>query len=223
MILSVIWILCCLPIVTIGPATTAMYYVVLRMHDPNYAVLKDFFRSFKQNFLQAFVAGLFVCFFMILLYLDLSVLLKTSYGQDKAPWFLFALVLFLAAAWSSWVFPMLAKFECSWGQLFKTPAKLAILHFLTTVMMCLVNLVPVVLFFAYPDAFWSALPFVVFLGPAGLAYINCIQLKKAFRWYIPVEPTEEETGEEDEEEEYEEPYGEPAELPEAQEERKTEE
>ncbi|MFQ9510793.1 MAG: DUF624 domain-containing protein, partial [Lachnospiraceae bacterium] len=30
-LLNLLWIICCIPIVTIGPATTAMYYVTLKL------------------------------------------------------------------------------------------------------------------------------------------------------------------------------------------------
>ena len=212
-ILSIIWILFCLPVITIGPATTAMYYVVLRLHDPSCSVLKDFFRSFKQNFVQSLVAELFAGVMLFLVYMDFAVLVGTSFGKDTWPWILFGIILFAAAAWTSWVFPMLSKFECGWGQLFKTPIKLSILHFLTTIIIALINLLPVILYFGAFDIFMSVLPILIFLGPAGLAYINCIQLKKAFKWYIPVEPTvdEEESEEETEEETEEEALPEEAE------------
>ena len=58
-LLNLIFLLCCIPVVTIGPAITALYAVSLRSvrYGDGY-VIQTFFRSFKQNFKQSFVAGM---------------------------------------------------------------------------------------------------------------------------------------------------------------------
>ena len=51
MILNLLFILCCLPVVTIGAAVTALSYVTLKMKDQEEGYIwKSFFQSFKQNF-----------------------------------------------------------------------------------------------------------------------------------------------------------------------------
>ena len=55
-ILNVLWFICCLPIVTIGASTTALYYVTIKIvNDEDAYVAKNFFKSFRQNFLQSTV------------------------------------------------------------------------------------------------------------------------------------------------------------------------
>lgn len=52
--LNILWLVCSVPVITIGASTTAMYYVAMkdcRGEEVNTA--KDFFKSFKQNFIQA--------------------------------------------------------------------------------------------------------------------------------------------------------------------------
>ena len=55
-ILNILVMLCSLPVVTAGAAWTAMHFVTIRMarKEERY-VVKDFFRSFKENFRQATV------------------------------------------------------------------------------------------------------------------------------------------------------------------------
>lgn len=52
--LNVLWLICSLPIITIGASTTALLYVSMRreLGEDSY-ILKDFFRSFKENFLES--------------------------------------------------------------------------------------------------------------------------------------------------------------------------
>lgn len=49
-LLSCLWYLCCLPVVTAGAATTALYYVTLKMaRGQEGQLIPAFFHSFKQN------------------------------------------------------------------------------------------------------------------------------------------------------------------------------
>lgn len=57
--LNVVFLICCLPIVTIGASLTALHYVTLKMarNEESY-IIRSFFKSFKQNFKQATVINL---------------------------------------------------------------------------------------------------------------------------------------------------------------------
>ena len=49
--LNVLWLLCCLPVVTAGAATVAMYYVIfLYITKQDDTVAKPFFKAFKQRY-----------------------------------------------------------------------------------------------------------------------------------------------------------------------------
>ncbi len=58
-VINWLWILCCLPIITIGPATCAMYHVTLRLAraEPVNPV-RDFFGALKSNFKAGLVLSL---------------------------------------------------------------------------------------------------------------------------------------------------------------------
>ena len=49
--LNLLWFLCCLPVVTIGAATTALYSVTLKYaRDEEGYLTRSFFQAFRQNF-----------------------------------------------------------------------------------------------------------------------------------------------------------------------------
>lgn len=74
--LSLLWLVCCLPVFTAGAATTALYYVCLKCaHGEETSVTSMFFRSFKQNFKQATVLWLILLPAGVLLGVDIWVLL----------------------------------------------------------------------------------------------------------------------------------------------------
>lgn len=57
--LNFLWLLCSIPIFTIGASTTALYYVSLKIvRDEENHIAKAFFKSFRQNFKQATVLWL---------------------------------------------------------------------------------------------------------------------------------------------------------------------
>ena len=59
MVVNVLWMVCCLPIVTIGPATCGMYRVTLRLaREEGVHPIKDFFRGFRDNFKAGFLLEL---------------------------------------------------------------------------------------------------------------------------------------------------------------------
>ena len=53
MLTSVTWLICCLPIFTIGAATAALYRMMFNLKEDRSCALKDFFRAFRENFRKA--------------------------------------------------------------------------------------------------------------------------------------------------------------------------
>jgi len=66
MIVNWLFLLCCLPIITIGPATCGMYTVTLKLarNEGTYPV-KDFFHGFKTNLKPGFLLGLIAAVVLI--------------------------------------------------------------------------------------------------------------------------------------------------------------
>ncbi len=73
-LLNVIYVLMCIPIITIGPATAALTYCMRNFAREEHADLSDFFDQFKKNFWQSlvvwlvFTLGFFVIIFGIIFY-----------------------------------------------------------------------------------------------------------------------------------------------------------
>ena len=63
--LNCLWLICCIPVITIGGATCAAYAVALRLADDDEEVqnvrgiVRRFFKAFKQDFLQGLLLSLF--------------------------------------------------------------------------------------------------------------------------------------------------------------------
>jgi uncharacterized membrane protein YesL len=109
--LNILWLLLCLPVVTIFPATVAMYCVTRQwiMHK-DYSVFRAFFQFFKENFKQSFLLGIIWLIFAGLLFLDFNLLKDLgSFQYIMAPvlFILGILILFT----SIFIFPTIANFK----------------------------------------------------------------------------------------------------------------
>ena len=71
-ILAVITFVFCLPVVTVGSAFTAAFYSGIKLvRDEESYVHKDFWKSFKMNFVEGFLLELIHAVIGFLLYIDL--------------------------------------------------------------------------------------------------------------------------------------------------------
>ena len=66
--LNVLTLICCIPIVTIGPSLTAMHYIALKIarNEEGY-ITRDFFKSFRANLRQGIIIGLILIFVLVVL------------------------------------------------------------------------------------------------------------------------------------------------------------
>ena len=80
-LLNTLWLILCVPILTIFPATTALYAVVRKWvtEGIDAGAVTLFFTSFKRNFKKSFIIGLFWLLAGLILYLDLSIILQTEF------------------------------------------------------------------------------------------------------------------------------------------------
>lgn len=111
-VLNIIWILCCLPILTIGAATTAMYYVnITSIRQGDGYVVRRFLKSFRQNFKQATLLWLLLVAVCLLAVFDFMFWYRQGSGLGKIMIVLSMAVVIVLFLISLYLFPVLAKFE----------------------------------------------------------------------------------------------------------------
>lgn len=113
-VLNAIYLICCIPVFTIGAATTALYYVcILSVRQGDGYVVRRFIKSFKENFRQATVIWLVMLAAGLLLFFDLFFWSRLGTAFSRVMFVLsaaMALILFIICMY---VFPVLAKLEGS--------------------------------------------------------------------------------------------------------------
>lgn len=142
--LNLLWFLCCLPIVTAGASTTALFYVTLKMAKNEEGNLtKAFFSSFRANFRQATVIWLILLAVGIVLGVDGYVLYHVRFSN--AFWTVITAIFFVAAAAYAivlmYIFPLLARFQNSTAAMFRNAIMIGMRFLLCTALMAVIYFV----------------------------------------------------------------------------------
>ncbi len=138
-VLNLLWLLCCLPVITIGPSTTAFFYAMINLvRGEENVISRDFFRSFRQNFKQALCLGIPMTAVGIFLYLDITMSRRAGTGIYTFFMVFFAILFLVWAFMALYAFPLLAKFDKKNGELLAWAFTLSIKHLGKTLLMLLV-------------------------------------------------------------------------------------
>lgn len=178
--LSFLWAAACLPVVTIGPATAALYFAVVRyVRRREDGTFRAFFRSFRLNLKQGVLATLALLLPAFLLQLGWRVCrlaaASASYGYAVLAGYSLLMLVPLGAL--MYLFPLLGRFSFSLKDLFATAARLALAHLPASLLLVAVNGVSAVLCLRF------VLP--LFFLPALAALTSSLWLEKIFRRYAP--------------------------------------
>ena len=193
-ILNVVFLICCIPIVTIGPAITAMHYVTLKMvKDENGSVLKNFFKSFKENFKQSLIVWLIFVVISLVFIIDLKILNNMGINENKIFATIVGAIYIFFCFIAMYSFPLLARFENSLKQTIKNAFLMSILHIFKTIIMAVFYAIPVVLIPLHT----TMIAVYLLMGASVSAYINSFFWNSIFKKYEPAKAEEEITKDED--------------------------
>ena len=177
--LSILWLFCCLPVVTIGPACTALYHTVFRgLRQRQNGRYLRFLECFRENLKQGVVVTLVCLPAGLVFYFGLPALTALALKGDKMAELLFWCWQTLAVLLGTLpltAFPLLGRFQFATRDLLRTTLQLCIRHFPSVFLLSLCANAAVQLSFA-----WYA--FALFL-PALTALLATFLLERIFSRY----------------------------------------
>ena len=153
MVINLLFILCSIPIITIGASATAMHYTLRRWREGEGSLVKDFFRSFRLNFRQATV--LWLAFLVLAALLALNFWMVSSWNGPMYQAVMVMLLVFGAVlvAWAGVVFPFLARFDNGTFQIAKNALLIALISPGKSLIAMAMNILPVALAVVLPGIF----------------------------------------------------------------------
>ncbi len=186
--LNLLFLLCCIPIITIGPALTALWYSCLKLSKNDGTIArKNFFRAFRENFKQSLVVWLICLVFAVVLFCnyrflnymesDIAVLLRyLNYGITA-----FIVFIFL------YIFPVIATFRNTTLALVRNAFLFAFMNIPVTLCMAVIWIFPIYLTFLDMELFGLYLFCWISFGFATLTWLCSSMLYRVFKKYLPEE------------------------------------
>lgn len=180
-VLNLLWLLCCIPLITIGASTIALYAMTLRLaRDEDVTLVADFFKAFKSNLWQSVPVTLIFHFLYGLIFYHI---VRVAVGALELTVFnvasCFALPVLVTAIWV-WVIPLMARYENTIPMYFNNAWRLAISHLSYTVTFVVTTSFSFVWAAFGIHSFVYSLPVWLLIGGAGVAMINSFYLRKVF-------------------------------------------
>lgn len=172
LILNILVMICCIPVITVGAAITAMHYVLLKIvrNEEGY-LLKGFFKSFVRNFKQATLAWLLMLV-VIAVYVGDSLIFNYS-GVEFPKALVIAVVAVgvIALMIAVYVFPLIARFDNTIKNTVKNAAILAFANLPRTVAMVFFYALPLIIGYFSDYAFLFIFLFGISLPAYGAVWM----------------------------------------------------
>lgn len=185
-ILNFLCILFSIPLITIGTSITSTYYVAMKiMKGEEPYILKSFMKSFKENLKPGIIIWSIFIVLAGILILDFNISNQISNKTFSIILkFVCSIVGIVYIFAFTYVFPILAKFENSIKNTIINSILISIQNLPYTIIMVIVNLIPIIFTMVFPSSWGYILFFFVVIGIGIITIINSILLNKILDKYI---------------------------------------
>ena len=181
-IVNVLFLVSCVPIVTIGAAIAALHKVAQDIvHDTDNGIFKTFFRAFRDNFKQATALWLMMlvfaaamgCNYMLIAGFVAGTLATVLKGALVVA---IGLVLVMAA----YMFPLMVRYTNTLRELATNALILAVVKLPRTVGLFLLSCMPLLILALSLETFLNTMVFWLTIGFGFTAYMSASLLKPVF-------------------------------------------
>ena len=178
MYLSILWFIFSIPIITIGASTTAMYYATVKVirRDRGY-IFKEFWKSFKLNFLQATLSWIIVVVGTLLFFFNVKFALTLQGKAGTLLTVVYGFMGILVLGCGMYLFPVLSRFTMKFSQLIKTSVFLFFKHIPRSALMA------VIVFVAVAGMYLTQL--AVFFLPVSATLLFSFIMEPTLKLYTP--------------------------------------
>lgn len=176
-IVSVLWLALCLPVITAGASSSALYYAVTKsLRYRRGYISKEFLHGFKSCFKQSTLLWLIYAGLMLLTLLDIRVM---QLSQGHAAGFLqmlFGVIMLCLTIWMTYALAYIARFTLPLRGVIRNAGLMSIRHLPSSLLILLVTL--------GASAVLYMMPFLMIILPAAAALLDSIILERVFLRYM---------------------------------------
>lgn len=191
MFLNLLWIVCSIPIITIGASTTAMYSVMLKLvkNEEGY-IVKGFLKAFKENFRQSTLMWLLYLVFGIVIVVDFMLLRMMSPSIRTVMQVFLIFMTILLISMGIYVFALQARYENPIKNTLKNALILTVAKMPYTLLMLVITVVPVVVTFLTVRTLMLGFLVWLLLGVSLIVWLNSLLLRRVFLVFEDIETPE---------------------------------
>ena len=192
-LLNLCCIVCCLPIITIGPAITALFYAIMRLDETEGGIIKLYFKGFRTEFIKNLFSGLFILILLAATGIEAYILYATD-NLTGLPLAIICILLFWILSIAAYLFPLNARFSNGFWKSIRNALLLSITNFPKTIAMIIINVIQIVLYIWKQDLLGKVFILALALSFSAPAYFDSLFLKKIFKPFLEPAPVKEESG-----------------------------
>lgn len=187
-LLHLLWVLCSLPVITIGASTSALLTVTLKMAKNEEAyIVKSFWKAFKSNLKQGTKLWIIVAGVFTWLILVMKICMAGNNEMLKILAIPNAGLLVVAVLALMYVFPIQAMFENSVGNILKNSLICSLRYLPYSILLAGVIVVPILLTGFVESIFPFMVTLWIFGGSSLIAFADSFILNRVFAQVIGVE------------------------------------
>lgn len=185
-ILNLLFIVSCIPVVTIGAALSASYYVGMKIvNNEDTYIIGEYIKRFKENFKVSTIVWILMMIVGSVLIIDFYFAnIISSEIISNVFRFTFTLIGIIFMFTFTYVFPIISKFENTIKNTIKNSILISIQNLPFTIIMVLVNLSPLITMFLFENSWGYTIFFYTVIGFGISMYINSIFLSKILNRYV---------------------------------------
>ncbi len=185
-ILNIIFLISCIPLITIGASISALHYVCLKMvRGESPYVWAGFFKGFRESFRQSTVIWLFSAAVIALLGLDYAILNAAESTLFSVMKVALGVVCALLSCMFIYIFPIVSHFRCTNRQAVKNALLMTIGHLPYTLLLAAMYGLIFFLCTISVKLLAMILMISVICGFSVTAFTACIIFDRIFKKYEP--------------------------------------
>jgi len=180
---NVYFLVCSLPVVTMGAAFSGLYRAMLRLTRGEGSVTKDFFAGFRSDFWRSTLIWLLLLAVGLGVWADYYFVLAVSGGSTLVT-VLLCVIAFWVAATGTYAFPLLAQFSNKTGRTLRNAMLLSVTNFPRTLLMAAMSAAIWLVAVFRTEWLYRLAILWLFGGFSVPAYFNSLLLKKIFQPFL---------------------------------------
>lgn len=182
-LLNILFIISCIPIITIGVAVSAAYQVIFKIIDKKDPyIVKTYFDALKENFKQATLLWMLLLSAGICINAALFIIYNVLDQKFEFLLIPVCLLVFIIVSVAVYAFPLLSRYQCGMKQLLKNTVFLSITNIPATIIIAVFPLSILYIASAFHIEL-AAICMIFTIGCSGIMYISSYVLFRIFQKY----------------------------------------